>query len=148
MLNLTKLRAVSSGNVPEYNILKAELGLTLDNPEITRLTPGTSQYVEAANKFAKMDPGYYSNYIEDAGYFKLRELSLSYNFRDILSGTGYNYIKDITVGISVLNVLTLTNYSGSDVEINSWGSRSLSRGVDFFSLQHPRVYNFWIRVDI
>ncbi len=139
MLNYTKLRAASAGNVPAYNALKAELA---------RLTPGTSQYIDAANKFAKMDPNYYANYIEDAGYFKLRELSLSYSFRDILHGTGYNYIKDITVGISVLNVLTLTNYSGSDVEINSWGSRSLSRGVDFFSLQHPRVYNFWIRVDI
>ena len=95
-----------------------------------------------------MDLNYYANYIKDAGYFKLQELSLSYSLRDILSETGYNYIKNITVGISVLNVLTLTNYSGSDVEINTWGSRTLSRGVDFFSLQHPRVYNFWIRVDI
>jgi TonB-dependent SusC/RagA subfamily outer membrane receptor len=148
MLNLTKLRAVSAGNVPEYNILNAELDLTSDHPEITRLTPGTSQYVEAANRFAKMDPGYYSNYIEDAGYFRLKELSLSYSFRDILSKTVYNYIKDITVGISILNVWTLTNYTGSDVEINTLGSRSLTRGVDFFSLEHPRVYNFWVRVAI
>jgi hypothetical protein len=60
----------------------------------------------------------------------------------------YNYIKDITVGISILNVWTLTNYTGSDVEINTLGSRSLTRGVDFFSLEHPRVYNFWVRVAI
>ncbi len=146
MFNYTKLFAARFGNVPEYNTLQAQLGLTANNPDITRLTPGTTQYIEAADKYARMDYRYKGNYIEDADFLKIRELGLSYSLKDILSGTGYNYIKDITMGISVLNVWTLTNYSGADVELDSQGSRSLSRGMDFLTLQHPRAYNFWVRV--
>ncbi|HSD62270.1 MAG TPA: TonB-dependent receptor, partial [Ignavibacteriaceae bacterium] len=146
MFNYTRLFAARFGNVPEYNNLQAQLGLTTNDPDIIRLTPGTSQYVEVANKYAKMDYRYKGNYIEDANFVKIRELGLSYELKNILSGIGYNYIKDITLGISVLNAWTLTNYSGADVELNSLGSRSLTRGMDFSTLQHPRTYNFWVRV--
>ena len=95
-----------------------------------------------------MDYTYYGNYIEDAEYFKIRELSLSYSFNDLLLQTGYDYIRDITVGISALNLWTLTNYSGADPEINFSGSRSLGRGQDYLTLQHPKVYNFWVRIDL
>jgi TonB-dependent SusC/RagA subfamily outer membrane receptor len=148
MWNSTKEFATQLGNVPEYNNLEAQLGQTPDHPEISRLTPGTQEYIDAANKFAKIDYNYFGNYIEDAQYFKIRELSFSYSFKDFLLQTGYNYIKDITIGISALNVWTLTNYSGADPEINWSGSRSLARGQDFVTLQHPRVYNFWVRIDI
>ena len=146
ILNSTKQFAAMFSNIPEYNILGAELGLTTDHPEITRLTPGTQAYINAANNFAKIDYTYIGNFIEDAEYLKIRELSLSYSFKDLLSETGYNYIKDITVGLSALNLWTLTNYSGADVELNFNGARSLVRGQDFFTLQHPRVYNLWVRV--
>lgn len=147
MLNATKLFAALYGNVPEYNTLKAQLGLTKDNQEM-RLTPGSPDYINAAEKFARMDPNYYGNYIENADYLKIRELSISYSFKDILPFNKYGYIKDITLGISALNVWTLTGYSGADVEFNTGGSRSLTRGVDFFTLQHPRVYNMWVRIGI
>ena len=139
MLNITKNFAALLGNVPEYNNLEAQLGI---------LTPGTPEYIDAANKFAKMDYNYFGNYIEDAQDFKINELSLSYSLKDLLLQTGYNYINDITVGISALNLWTLTNYSGADPEINWSGSRSLSRGQDFLTLQHPRVYNLWVKIDI
>ncbi len=146
MYNYTKLYASKGGNVPGYNTLKAKLGLTPDHPEITRLTPGSSQYIDAANRFARMDYTYPGNYIEAAAYLKIGELSLSYSLRDLLPEINFNDIKNIIVGISALNIWTLTNYSGPDVNLNVYGSRSLSRGVDFLSLEHPRVYNFWIRV--
>ena len=144
MWNATKLWEVDGGNVPEYNTLQAQLGLTNDLPEVSRLTPGTLEYIDVANRFAKMDTRYSGNYIEDAAYFKIRELSLSCSLKDFLAESAFNYIKNITIGISALNVWTLTNYSGADVELNFDGTRSLVRGVDFFTLQHPRVYNFWI----
>ena len=146
MLNYTKEYSTRFGNVPEYNHLEAQLGLTTEHSEIPRLTPGTQSYIDAANKFAKLDYNFEGNYIEDAQYFKIRELSLSYSFKDLLPETGYNYINDIIVGISALNVWTITNYSGADPEINVDGSRSLTRGVDFLTLQHPKVFNFWVRV--
>ena len=139
MLNITKQFAASLGNIPEYNKLQTELN---------QLTPGTKEYIDAANQYAKMDPDYNGNYVEDAQYFKFREISLSYSFKDLISQTGYNYIKDIIVGVSALNLWTLTNYSGADPEINFNGSRSLERGQDFLTLQHPRTYNFWVRINL
>ena len=150
MLNLTKLDATSQGNVPEYNILQAQLGITA-NPEVTPLIPGTKEYIDAANKYARLDPNYASNYIENAGYFKIRELSLSYSLRDFLPKSSYNYLKDIVIGVSVLNVWTFTKYSGADVELNAAdnvGNISLARGIDFYTLQHPRVYNMWVTVSL
>ena len=148
MWNQTKMDATQNGNVPEYNILQAQLGITKDHQEIARLTPGTQEYINAANRYAKLDPSFASNYIEDAGYFKIREFSLSYSLKDLLTKTGYNYLKDVVVGISALNVWTFTKYSGADVELNTLGSRSLVRGTDFYTLQHPRVYNMWISVSL
>ena len=148
MYNLTKEIAESNGNVPEYNILEAQLGLIPNHPEISRLTPGTQEYIDAAKKFAKLDYNYPGNFIEDAAYFKIGELSLSYSLKDLLPGSEFNYLKNITIGVSALNVWTLTNYSGADVEVNSNGVHSLSRGIDLFTLQHPRVYNFWVRLSM
>ena len=150
MLNVTKAYAALNGDVPEYNILEAQLGITTD-PEITLLKPGTQEYINAANRYARLDPNYASNYIEDAGYLKIRELSLSYNFRDFLPKTNYNYLKDIVIGVSVLNVWTFTKYSGADIELNATdnvGNISLARGIDFYTLQHPRVYNMWVRISL
>ncbi len=148
MFNFTKLFAAMYGNIPEYNTLEAKLGLTTAYPEITRLTPGTSEYVNAANSFAQMDYSYYGNYIENAQYFKIREISLSCSLKDLFSRFGYSYLKDITIGISALNVWTLTDYSGADPEVDFTGSRTLSRGQDFFTLQHPRAYNLWVKVGL
>ena len=139
MLNVTKKFAASLGNIPEYNKLQSELN---------QLTPGTREYKDVADQYAKMDPDYFGNYIEDAQYFKIREISLSCSFKELISQIGYNYIKDIIVGVSALNLWTLTNYSGADPEINSLGSRSDTRGADYLTLQHPRVYNLWVRINL
>jgi hypothetical protein len=32
--------------------------------------------------------------------------------------------------------------------LNFAGSRSLSRGQDFLTLQQPKVYNFWLRISL
>ncbi len=151
MFNYTKLFAAINNNVPKYNILQAQLGLTSAYPEITRLTPHTKEYIDAANEYAKMDPSYPANYIEDASYLRIMELSLSFSLRDLLTKTEFSYFNNFTIGVSVLNVWTFTKYSGADIELNASSIRSLTyspltRGVDLFTLQHPRVYNFWIRI--
>lgn len=146
MINDTQRFATRFGNTPEYEKLKRQLGLVND-PNVTQLTPGTSEYIAAANKYAKMDGNYTSNYVEDADFFKLREVSISYSFRDLLVDLLGQYgVNDLVVGFSARNVLTATPYTGSDVELNSNGSRSLTRGWDFLTLQNPRTVNMWIRV--
>jgi len=117
------------------------------NDLLSSQTPGTPEYIATANKVAKLDGNYPSNYFENGKFFKFRELSVSFSFKDILTTyLNSNYISDFVVGLSARNLFTSTPYTGSDVELNSNGGRSLTRGWDFLTLQNPRTYNFWVRL--
>ncbi|PID57675.1 MAG: hypothetical protein CR986_08825 [Ignavibacteriae bacterium] len=115
--------------------------------KMNALTPGTQEYIDAANVVASMDPTNQSVFIEDGDYFSLREVSLSYNFGDLLKGSAFeNYIKNLTLGVSARNVWKTSKYKFSDSEVNSDGSRSLTRGSDFLTLPNPRTINFWLTI--
>lgn len=138
--NFTKRYAVIFGNCPERDKYEQQM----EDNEV-----GTDAYIKAAHNYAKLSSSYRSGFIEKADYFKLRELSLSYSFKDLLSRFPSHYmVQDMLVGFSARNIFTATKYSGADVEINVDGSRSNSRGVDFFTLQNPRVYTFWLKLAI
>lgn len=153
--NNTKLFSIfyagyfGGANNKVYRQLEDQLDVTDYYPDQAPLTPGTEEYIAAAHKFAKLDPDYDSNFIEKADYFKLREISLSYSFKDLLPKYfGTSLVSDFTIGLSGRNLWTATSYSGIDVEVNSDGARSLSRGQDFLTVQHPRVYNIWFKVSL
>ena len=97
-----------------------------------------------------MDPLLDSNFIEDADYLKLREVSVSYSLRDVfpkMFGTT-GYFKNIVLTFSALNVFTSTKYSGPDPEVNWSGARELERGQDLFTLQNPKTYNLSLRFSL
>ena len=145
--NYTRQWATEQGNNPEYEKLANQLDIIRNDLSIKRLRPGTTEYIDAANRYARLNPRYAGNFIEDADYLKIREISLSYSFGALLNKTyTKNYIHDIIAGISARNLFTFTKYSGADVELNFDGARSLSRGIDFFTLQNPRVYSFWVKL--
>ncbi len=154
--NSTDVFAARFGNKPRFNYLANQLdraGTTTDgyfvevDTTIARLSPGTGTYNAAAEEYAKLDWRYDGNYIQDADYFKLREISLSYSFKDLLPAiSAEKYVQDLILGVSARNIWTTTKYPGADVEVNYAGSRNLSRGGDFLTLQNPRVYNFWLRL--
>jgi hypothetical protein len=158
MFNNTRLFSIYIGsafgqgaNDPKYLELEDKLGIADWDEElgktVNELTPGSAEYKQAAEEYAKLDHHYDANYIEDADYFKLREISLSYSFRDLLPMIyADNYIEDLILGFSARNIWTTTKYNGADVELNFDGSRSLVRGQDFLTLQQPRVYTFWLRL--
>lgn len=153
IFNNTHLFANRMGNNPEYNRLRALLGLPEISkgvaPAVTALTAGTQEYIDVATKYASLDYSYAGNYIEPADYFIFRELSLSYDFTELIKE--YNlipYLKGLVGGISVRNLARLTKYSGSDVELNYTGSRTIAKGNDFLTLQTPRTINFWVRIGL
>ncbi len=153
IFNDTKLFSSRFGNNPTYNLYRAQLGLPAAAPgvapNVNPLTPGTPEYKAVAEKYAKLDYAYSGNYIEDADYLTIREVTLSYDFTDILRDFELiTYIKYFSAGFTVRNLARFTKYSGPDVEINSNGSRALSRGLDFLTLQTPRTVNFWVRIGL
>jgi hypothetical protein len=73
-----------------------------------------------------------SQFIEDAGFVKLREISIGYQFNQpwVLSGIGFSSME---VRVAGRNLVTWTNYSGIDPETSLLGSASALRGVDYFN---------------
>ena len=155
VLNDTKRFAIYYGrffggaNNKRYRELEDVLGLQEWYDDVTAAQVGSQDYIDAANEFAKMDYRYKSNYVEDADNFKLREISVSYSFKDLIPKVyKTRLISDLVLGLSARNLWRATKYSGADIEVNYAGARSLSRGQDFLTLQQPRVFNMWLRVSL
>ena len=79
-----------------------------------------------------------SPYIEDAGFVKLRDVSVAYTFRDTdwLSRLGFS---SLDVMLSGRNLKTWTNYTGIDPESNLNG-QTLGRGIDYFNNPQTRAW--------
>jgi len=138
-------------NNREYAELATQLGIANEVgsnpvPGVDPLTVGSAEYRAAAERFAHLDPSYISNFIEKSDYFRLRELSLTYDLTSLLGDVTDNTIKNMGITLSVRNLLLLTSYSFPDPEINADGARSLTRGIDFGTLQNPRTLSAMLTI--
>ena len=80
-----------------------------------------------------------SQFIEDASYMKLREISLSYTLDpEWLRPLGFTAAE---VTVAGRNLKTWTDYSGIDPENNLWGN-SAGRGIDYFNNPQSRSWVF------
>jgi len=163
ILNYTLKKASSYSTIPRQRELERRLGyeyyytepdyykgedVAQSYMDIEPYEVGSPEYIAAANEYAKYS--YYNeNFIEPADFLKLRELSISYRFTDLIKEyLTSQYISDLILGFSARNLWITTKYSGPSSEMNYSGTRSLNRGVDFYTLQLPRVYNFWLRISL
>jgi hypothetical protein len=84
-----------------------------------------------------------SQFIEDGGFVKLRDISVSYTLnRPFLKRFGFSSA-DLTV--SGRNLKTWTNYTGIDPESNLTG-QSTGRGLDYFN--NPQTRTFAVTVNL
>lgn len=87
-------------------------------------------------------PTYYSSrYLEDGSYLKLRSLSLGYTI-----DKPFKFIRSIRVYFVANNLFTITDYSGYDPEINSYGSNPIYRGVDMGAYPQSKEFTFGVNV--
>ena len=83
-------------------------------------------------------------YVEDATFFKLREVSLAYNLpKPMLQQIGF--MNRAQVKVSGRNLLTITDYSGLDPEVSNFGSQSIARNIDV--APYPPSRSFWFSVE-
>jgi TonB-linked SusC/RagA family outer membrane protein len=76
-------------------------------------------------------------FVEDAGYVKLRDVSVTYAFdQEWVNQLGFNTIE---VTLSGRNLKTWTDYTGIDPESSLVG-QSVNRGQDYFN--HPQTRSF------
>jgi TonB-linked SusC/RagA family outer membrane protein len=79
--------------------------------------------------------------VDDGAFTKLREVSLSYNFRNSVKG-----VSNVNLALSGRNLVSWDNYNGYDPETNAGGNSDILRGVDFGNVPIPRTYKLQLTV--
>lgn len=86
-----------------------------------------------------------SRFVEDGSYLRLKSITLAYNFNpDFLNRFGINRLSVYTTG---QNLLTFTNYSGFDPEVNAFGRSATELGVDYGTYPQSRTVTFGINLE-
>lgn len=84
-------------------------------------------------------------YVEEAGFVKLRELTLSYDVPTEFAQRIWSAARDVRLTLSGRNLLTFTDYSGLDPEVSNFGSQPIGRNVDV--APYPPSRSFWFSVE-
>lgn len=90
-----------------------------------------------------------SRFVEDGSYLRLRNIALGYNLPSTV--TEKLHLENLRVSVSVQNLLTFTDYSGLDPEVNflgnqGSGNQNTFNGFDFGNYPTVRSINFSIGV--
>lgn len=79
-------------------------------------------------------------FVEDGSYIRMKNMTLGYKLPAI------KYITHARIYISTNNLFTITNYSGYDPEVNSFGGSNTLIGVD--NLVYPMARSFLVGVQV
>jgi TonB-linked SusC/RagA family outer membrane protein len=81
-------------------------------------------------------------YIEDAGWVRLRTVTLTYNLSKFLKKT---FIKQLSIYFTGTNLMLFDHYKGVDPETSLAGSQN-GQGVDYFNMPGTKSYTFGLNV--
>jgi TonB-dependent starch-binding outer membrane protein SusC len=87
-----------------------------------------------------------SFFVEDASYTRLKNLVLGYTLPVSLAEKGG--FRSARIYVQGQNLLTSTDYSGWDPEVNVSGQVSVTRGYDFYTLPQARTITFGFNVGL
>jgi hypothetical protein len=86
-----------------------------------------------------------TRFVEDGSYLRLKTLTLSYNVSNkYFTKWGITRFQPY---FTAQNLLTFTNYSGFDPEVNQYGSSALIQGIDWGTYPQSKSYVFGINVE-
>ncbi|HET9056149.1 MAG TPA: SusC/RagA family TonB-linked outer membrane protein, partial [Chitinophagaceae bacterium] len=81
-------------------------------------------------------------WVEDAGYFRVREIGLSYKLpKDLIKG-----ISLIRVGVSGRNLFNKFKYNSYDPEVSNFGSNAISSNVEVTPFPSSKSIHFNVTV--
>lgn len=109
----------------------------IGNPDDGVIANKQEKYWTYYNGFAINEP-----HIEDGSFIKLREIKLDYRWTGLESWN----ISSILFSVSARNLLTITDYSGYDPEVNTF-SLAEGRGIDYFTLPQVTSVRFGISIN-
>lgn len=137
VINLTRLLYDFSGNTPDF-ALPSGVSTPRDVPDCNPHCSG----LERVSGFGV----YTQQYIEDASYLKLREVSLSWELPGSVLGRMPGRVHNARLTLSGRNLVTWTNYSGLDPEVSNFGNQQIARSVDVAPF--PPSRSFWLTINL
>lgn len=109
------------------------------------MQPGDETDIPRAGLTNKNWREYSSRWLEDGSYLRLKTLTLGYNFSpDIVNRLGMSNLRLYFQG---QNLLTFTNYTGLDPEVNQNARNPLVAGSDFGTHPQVRTISFGINLE-
>lgn len=145
-INLSILLQGSYGN-DIYNVSRMETEGMYDGKNQSTKTlarwrvPGQVTNVPKA----KWDIRNSSYFVEDGSYLRVKDVSLSYDIpRKYIQKLGLTRLMPY---FSASNLLTFTNYSGMDPEVNQYGDSGSVQGIDWGTYPLNRSFVFGLKVE-
>lgn len=132
-------------NINLTNLLSDFGGTTFDYDDDSD-GDGVINSTERINAFFNGDNT--SVFIEDAGYLKLREISLYYTFPQTLTSQLYAGIRNLRIGVAAQNLLLFTDYTGYDPEVSNFGNNGISTGVDVAPFPSSKRFLFSVSLGL
>ena len=83
-------------------------------------------------------------FVEDGSWLKIRNVRLGYSFPE--KWISRIKLRSLSVYVSADNLVTWTNYSGLDPEVNIGGTSATAMSSDQGVVPHPRTYVFGVNV--
>ena len=112
--------------------------------------PGAGQAVPLGESWFTGPGGIFngpvSAFVEDAGFVKLREISLGYTLDQAWVSRVLGF-GSIDLRVAGRNLVTWTKYTGVDPETSLLGSASAVRGIDYFNNPQGRSYVFSVTLN-
>lgn len=86
-----------------------------------------------------------TRFVEDGSYVRLKAITLGYNFP--ARWLSKVKLSKARVYLTGQNLITLTNYSGLDPEVNAFGLSATELGIDYGTYPHARTAIFGLNLD-
>ena len=130
-----------------FNASKADImgmfDLKNQSTEVLRRWKTPGQETDVPKAGFNIQPS--SWFVEDGSYLRVKDISLSYDVKwDFFKRIGITRFQPY---FTARNLLTLTNYSGMDPEVNQWGGSGAVQGIDWGTYPHSKSYIFGINVE-
>lgn len=107
---------------------------------------GTSNRLPRLTSGSNRNTNFVSDiYMHDADYLRINNLTVGYNFNELLSQI--EAFSNLKIYASVNNLYTFTNYDGMDPEVRFGHDASWASGIDLGLYPLPRTVMFGLSVD-
>jgi len=88
-----------------------------------------------------------AHFIQDASYLRLREIGLHYTIPLKFTSRYLSALKQVKVGVSANNILTITPYDSFDPEVSNFGNSAVGRGIEVTPFPATKEFFFHVNVD-